>query len=398
MTTEEFCGAYCVERRGTGSLKWDSLDEIFGDSELTPLWVADMEFKAPLEVIDAIKKRAEHGAFGYGKVMDSYYEAFAAWQKKQHGMVVEKSEIRFYTGVVGALYALVNTFTKPADAVVICPPVYYPFYDAVLNTGRTLVTCELDNTDGVYSLDFEKFEQLVAHNNVKLFILCSPHNPVGRVWTAGELEKMFEICKKHGALVISDEIHQDFVNFDNKFIPASVLSGGKYKDMMITVNSASKTFNLAGLIHSHTIIHNKEMLQKYDDYIKTIGQAEANIFGMVAMEAAYRHGEEWLVNLKSVIRQNYEYAKTEFASKAPKVVITPLEGTYLMWLDLRAYIDPEQISDFMQKKCRLAVDVGEWFSVNGKGFIRINLATNPKYVKLAVDNITSNIIFTHTTV
>lgn len=392
MTTAEFCGANCVERRGTNTLKWDSLKEIFGDADLTPLWVADMEFKSPPGVIEALKSRVDHGAFGYGKVPDSYYEAFNEWQQKNHGMTVEKDEVRFYTGVVGALYALVNTFTQPKDAAIICPPVYYPFYDAILNTGRTLVTCELDNNDGIYSLDFEKFEKDIKDNNVKLFILCSPHNPVSRVWTEAELDKMMDICRRNNVLVISDEIHQDFAHKGNKFIPAAVLGGGKYKDMLITVNSASKTFNLAGLIHSHTLIHNPDMRQKYDDYIKTIGQPEANLFGLVAMEAAYRTGGQWIADLKATIYENYEHVKSEFGEKLPKVIITPLEGTYLMWLDMRAYLDPDQVEEFMRDKCRLAVDVGEWFSVNGKGFIRINLATNPKYVKLAVNNIITNLI------
>lgn len=391
MMTEEFCSRYCVERRGTGSLKWDSLEEIFGDSELTPLWVADMEFQSPPGVIDAIKQRAEHGAFGYGKVQDGYHEAFAAWQQKHHGMEVDKEEVRFHTGVVGALYATVTAFTQPKDSVIICPPVYYPFYDAILNTGRTLVTCELDNNDGIYSLNFEEFEKLITENSVKMFILCSPHNPVGRVWREDELESIFEICKKHGVLVVSDEIHQDFTWPGSKFIPASVLGGGKYKDMLITLNSSSKTFNLAGLIHSHTLVHNKDMMQKYDEYIKTVGQPEANLLGLVAVEAAYRTGEEWLTDLKAVILSNYEYVKSEFAAKAPKVIVTPLEGTYLMWLDMRAYLNPDEVDEFMRKKCKLAVDVGEWFSVNGKGFIRINLATNPKYVKLAAENIINNL-------
>lgn len=392
MNLEKFCKEYCVERKGTSSLKWDSLDEVFGDADLTPLWVADMEFKAPTAVIEAIKKRADHGAFGYGKVEDSYYEAFSAWQKKHHSMDVTKEDIRFYTGVVGALYAMVNTYTEKDDSVIICPPVYYPFYDAVLNTGRQLVTCELDNTDGYYTLDLAKFEKEIANNKVKMFILCSPHNPVSRVWTVQELEGMFEICLKHGVLVVSDEIHQDFTySEEHKFVPASVIKDGMYKDMLLTLNSGSKTFNLAGLIHSHTIIFDEKLREKYDAYIRTIGQPEANIFGLTGMEAAFRYGEEWLENIKGVIRQNYDYVCNEFAAKAPKVIVTDLEGTYLTWIDLRAYVEPEKVSEFMQKKCRLAVDVGEWFSVNAHGFIRINLATNPKYVKLAIESILQNI-------
>ncbi len=391
MTVETFCKENCVERRGTGSLKWDSLQEIFGDADLTPLWVADMEFKAPEKVVEAISARALHGAFGYCKVSESYYEAFSKWQKKFHNMDVKKEEVRFYTGVVGALYSVVNTFTSLGEAVIICPPVYYPFYDAILNTGRKLVTCELDNNGGYYTLDYEKFEKEISENEVKMFIMCSPHNPVSRVWSEEELVTTLSICKKHGVLVVSDEIHQDFTYGVKKFIPASVAAGGEFINNLITLNSGSKTFNLAGLAHSHTIIHNEQLRQKYDNFIKTIGQPETNLFGLVGMEAAFRQGEQWLGNIKAVIMHNYNYAKEHFAEKAPEIIVSPLEGTYLMWLDLRAYVDPEQVSDFMQKKCRLAVDVGEWFSVNGKGFIRINLATNPKYVQQAVNSIINNL-------
>lgn len=392
MTTEEFCKAYCVERKGTGTLKWDSLSEVFGDPDLTPLWVADMEFKAPAGVVDAIIKRAEHGAFGYGMVKESYYQAFSNWQKEQHGMTVGKEELRFFTGVVGALYTLVSAYTEPEDSVLICPPVYYPFYDAVLNTGRTLALCELDNHAGHYELDFDKFEKTIVENHSKMFILCSPHNPIGRVWTSEELEKMFAICDRHGVLIISDEIHQDFTAPGHKFIPASIVGSSKYLNRLITVNSASKTFNLAGLIHSHTLIWDAELRKTYDAYIKTIGMPEANVFGLTAMEAAYRTGAEWITDLKKVIYENFDYVKAQMAERAPKVVVTPLEGTYLMWLDLRGYLDPDAVCDFMMKKCRLAVDVGEWFSVNAKGFIRINLATNPKYVHQAVESIISNIL------
>lgn len=390
MTMEQFCLENFVNRRGTGVLKWDSLKEIFGDEDLIALWVADMDFKVAKEISEAIKKRAEHGAFGYGKAEQSYYDAFFAWQEKHHGVQLKKENLRFHTGVVGALYASVNTYTTKGDSVIICPPVYYPFYDAVLNTGRNLVTCELENDNGYFMLNFEKFEELIKQNNVKLFILCSPHNPVSRVWSEEELDKMFSICKKHGVIVVSDEIHQDFTYVKPKFISSSLVSSGKYKDILVTLNSGSKTFNLAGLIHSHTIIFDEVLMKKYDDYIKTIGQPEANVFGLIAMEAAFRYGEQWLSDLKSVIKANYLYAKEQFETKT-KAVVTPLDGTYLMWIDLKNCIDKETIEEFMIKKCKLAVDVGEWFSYDGKGFIRINLATSTDIIRKAIDSIINNL-------
>jgi cystathionine beta-lyase len=392
MTAEQFCDVFGVERHGTNSLKWDALGEVFGETDLTPLWVADMEFKTAPAAIDALRKRVEHGAFGYGTVPESYYDAFFSWQKKRHGVDLTKQELRFATGVVGGLYAMIHTYTQPGDAVAICTPVYYPFSDSVNNAGRTIAECELDNSGGTYTLDFNKFEKVIADNKAKLFILCSPHNPVGRVWTEDELKKTFDICRKHGVIVVSDEIHQDFISPGYRFISSSNIAGGGYKDMLVTLNSGSKTFNLAGLIHSHVIIYNKKLREKYDNYIQSIGRAEPNVLGLTGTEAAFRHGEEWLEGLNAVIQKNYAYMRAEFAAKAPKVIISPLEGTYLSWLDLRGYIKAAATSEFSQKKCRLAVDVGEWFiDRGGEGFIRINLATLPKYIEMAVHNIITNL-------
>ena len=391
MDFEKFCKENCVERRVTGTLKWDSLQDIFGDADLLALWVADMEIQSPPSVREALAKRVEHGVFGYGRVEDHYYEAFFAWQKKRHGIELAKNNVRFATGVVGSLYTAVRAYTQEKASVVICPPVYYPFYDAILNTGRNLVTCELDNQDGHYVLDLEKFEKAVTENQVEMFILCSPHNPVCRVWTEEELDGVLDICKRHNVLVLADEIHQDFAYDTNPFVSTALVKGGKYKDILIILNAASKTFNLAGLIHSHVIIYDEKLMEKYDAYIKSIGSAEANLMGLTAVEAAYRGGEEWFDNVKALIRHNYDYMKQEFAKELPKIVVTPLEGTYLSWIDLRGYIPGKEVEEFIQKKCRLACDVGEWFSFTGHGFIRINLATDTKNIRTAVERIITNI-------
>ena len=391
MDFEKFCKENCVERRGTGTLKWDSLQDIFGDADLLALWVADMEIQSPPSVREALAKRVEHGVFGYGRVEDHYYGAFFAWQKKRHGIELAKNNVRFATGVVGSLYTAVRAYTQEKASVVICPPVYYPFYDAILNTGRNLVTCELDNQDGHYVLDLEKFEKAVTENQVEMFILCSPHNPVCRVWTEEELDGVLDICKRHNVLVLADEIHQDFAYDTNPFVSTALVKGGKYKDILIILNAASKTFNLAGLIHSHVIIYDEKLMEKYDAYIKSVGSAEANLMGLTAVEAAYRGGEEWFDNVKALIRHNYDYMKQEFAKELPKIVVTPLEGTYLSWIDLRGYIPGKEVEEFIQKKCRLACDVGEWFSFTGHGFIRINLATDTKNIRTAVERIITNI-------
>ncbi|WP_313260799.1 MalY/PatB family protein, partial [Lacrimispora sp.] len=387
----KFCTEHCVERRGTGTLKWDSLQEIFGDADLLPLWVADMEIQSPAAVREALVKRVEHGVFGYGTVEDTCFESFFAWQKKHHNVELARENIRFATGVVGSLYAAVRAYTKEEASVIICPPVYYPFYDAILNTGRKLVTCELDNNNGYYTLDFERFEKEIVDNKVEMFILCSPHNPVSRVWSEEELDTMFGICRRHGVLVVSDEIHQDFTYEGKKFVSSALVRNGKYKDILITLNAGSKTFNLAGLIHSHVIIFDKPLMETYDAYIKGIGSPEVNLMGVAGVEAAFRGGEEWLENVKALIIHNYNYMKQEFARELPKIVVTPLEGTYLSWIDLRGYLTGEETAGFIQNKCRLACDAGEWFSLMAHGFIRINLATDTKNVVTAVESIIKNI-------
>ncbi len=391
MDIEKFCRENCVERRGTGTLKWDSLQEIFGDADLLPLWVADMEIQSPTAVREALVKRVEHGVFGYGTVEGAYFDSFFAWQKKHHNVELAREDVRFATGVVGSLYAAVRAYTKEEASVIICPPVYYPFYDAVLNTGRKLITCELDNNDGYYTLDFEKFEKEIVDNKVEMFILCSPHNPVSRVWSEEELDSMFDICQRHGVLVVSDEIHQDFTYEGKKFVSSALVGDGKYKNILITLNAGSKTFNLAGLIHSHVIIFDKQLMEVYDAYIKGIGSAETNLMGLVGVEAAFRGGEEWLENVKELIIHNFNYMKQEFARELPKIIVTPLEGTYLSWIDLRGYLTGEETAGFIQNKCRLACDVGEWFSLMAHGFIRINLATDSKNVVTAVESIIKNI-------
>lgn len=392
MDFEKFCQENCVERKGTGTLKWDSLEEVFGDADLLPLWVADMEIQSPPAARQAIQARVEHGTFGYAKVTDDYYDAFFSWQKNHHGVTLAKENLRFATGVVGSLYAAVRAYTQPNDGVIICPPVYYPFYDAILNTGRTLVTCELDNHDGRFTLDLERFEKTIAESKAKMFLLCSPHNPVCRVWTEEELEGMFAVCRKHGVLVVADEIHQDFTyDKDHAFFSTALLGDGQYKDMLILLNSGSKTFNLAGLIHSHVIIFDEKLMETYDAYIKSIGSPEVNLMGVVAMGAAFRDGAAWFDQVKALICHNYDYMKQAFAKDAPKIVLTPLEGTYLSWLDLRGYMDGKDVAEFIQKKCRLACDVGEWFSFTGHGYVRINLATDTKYIKMAVERILANL-------
>jgi len=391
MKKQEFLTKYLVQREGSNSLKWDALDARFNDPNLISMWVADMEFKVPETVSNVLVDRVNHGVYGYSYVPDSYYESVINWNKKHYDANLVKEDFRLSFGVVTSIYWLISCFTKTDESVLIQTPVYYPFHNAVKDTGRKLITNDLINTNGVYTIDFEDFENKIRDNEVKMFVLCSPHNPVGRVWTNDELEQMFAICEKYNVLIVADEIHQDIIIGDKKFIPASIVANEKYKRIVITLNAASKTFNLACLLNSHIFIYDEELRAVYDAFAKVTNQIEVNIMGTIATEIAYNTGEEWLAALLEVIGDNFQTVKTRLAAEAPEIIVTELEGTYLTWLDLRNIIPSEKSKQFAQDECNLAVDYGEWFGDSGHGFIRLNLATDPQIVDKALDNIIQNI-------
>lgn len=387
MKKQEFLKEYLVDRKNTNSLKWDALDVRYGDPDLISMWVADMEIKSPKEIIEALKNRCEHGVFGYSYASDEYYSALISWLKEKYNFNIEKDWIRFSQGVVTAIYCFINIFTKINDSVLILTPVYYPFHNAVKDNNRKLITSDLINNNGYFTINYEDVEKKIIENDVKLFIQCSPHNPAGRVWKEDELRKMLEICKKYNVLVVSDEIYQDLVLKGNKHIPAATVDNCKYADNIITVNAASKTFNLAGLTHSNIIISNPKIRENFDLEFKKINQTEVNILGMLATQVGYEKGKEWLENLIDLIQDNYDYLKSELNKNIPDIIVTPLEGTYLAFLDLRKIISVNEVKNFIQDKARLAIDFGEWFGGSFKGFIRLNLATDPEIVKKAVSNI-----------
>lgn len=373
-----------VDRRGTNCCKWDGQEGTFGENGLHAMWVADMDIKAPECVRKALYDYVELGVFGYVSVPDSYYKAFMDWEQRRHGCSVKKEWIRFSPGVVSAFNWIVQFITKEKDAVIVTTPVYYPFLNAVKDNGRTLITSDLREENGVYTIDFEDFEEKIEENQVKLFILCSPHNPVGRVWKKEEIQKLFEICRRHNVFVISDEIHQDLVYKGHKHITS--LTFEEYYDMMIAISAPSKTFNLAGAQNSFVVIPDESIRKKWDAYTKKLHVSGGNGFGYIAAEAAYRDGEEWLEEVKNQIFENYEYLKERLTSTFPDITVSPLEGTYLVWIDLGQYVKPEEMREFMQKKCRMAVDYGDWFGGERFGsHIRINLATSIENVKIGVE-------------
>lgn len=379
-----------VDRRNTNCNKWDGQTKMFGEEGLHAMWVADMDFRVPQCVEEALKKYVESGVYGYYKIPDAYYQAFINWEKEHHGYEAKKEWIRFSPGVVAGFHWLVQMLTEPKDAVIVNTPVYYPFLDAVKNNDRTLICSDLVNQNGVYTIDFADFEKKIVENSAKLFILCSPHNPAGRVWKKEELKKLFEICKKYQVFVISDEIHQDLVYGENHHIPS--LSVGNYDDMIISIAAPSKTFNIAGAQNSMVVIPDEKLREKWDQYVKGNRVLGGNAFGYVAAQAAYEGGADWLESIREQIYTNYEYLKKELSEKLPEIIVTPLEGTYLCWIDLGAYVNADQIKEVVQKKCRLAVDFGDWFGGDRFGtFIRMNLATSMENVEIGVNALVQNL-------
>lgn len=375
-----------IDRKNTSCNKWDGQTTMFGEEGLLPLWVADMDFQVPSCVTEALSRYINHGVFGYYKIPDSYYQAFIDWESKYHSFETKKEWLRFSPGVVAAFNWIIQFMTKPEDSVIVLTPVYYPFLHAVQNNHRTLITCDLKNNEGVYTINFDDFEQKIVENNVSLFVLCSPHNPAGRVWTGEELKTLFDICRRHNVFVISDEIHQDLTFDGHRHIPS--LSVGDYQDMMITVTAPSKTFNLAGCQNSVIVIPDETLRKKWDEYINGIRILNGNAFGYIAAEAAYRDGRAWFEEVKEIIYGNYLYLRETFAKELPEVIVSPLEGTYLCWIDLKAYVKPEDMKDFLQKKCRLALDYGEWFGGERfASFARVNLATSRENVTKAINAI-----------
>lgn len=352
-----------VDRRGTGSEKWDGQEKTFGENGLLGMWVADMDFKTAPCVRQALARLVDEGVFGYNIPPEGYYTAFADWQWERHGYAVDRKWLRFTPGVVTGLNLLVQMLTEVQDAVIILSPVYYPFANAVRNNDRRLIECDLVNDGGAYSVDFEKFERDIVENDVRAFILCSPHNPVGRVWTSEELRRMLDICKAHDVKVIADEIHNDFV-FE-PYTHHCAATVGSYDDILVTLMAPSKTFNLAGCQNAFVIIPDEGLRQQFDALQKTLAMTNGSMFGYVAAEAAYRGGAAWFDELKQTVWENYTFARDALTGQLPQAVVSELQGTYLMWIDLGAYLAPAELEDFFQHRCRLAVDYGRWFGKSG---------------------------------
>ena len=377
------------DRRGTNASKWNRLSPRFTREDLLGLWVADMDFAAPACVREALHKQVDFGVFGYDVTPDAYYEAFLHWEKTYHGYEPQRAWLRYSPGVVAGFNWLIQLLTKPGDGVLVQTPVYYPFLSAATDNGCRLVENELVNTAGVYTVDLADFERKLTEEHVKVFLLCSPHNPVGRVWRREELAAMLELCRVHGVYVISDEIHHDFTHGGHKHIPAATV--GEYDDMLVTLTAPSKTFNLAGLKNSVVIIPDEKLRKAWDSYTGKLHTATGGSFGVIAAQAAWEGGRPWLEQVLQTVEGNYELLRTELVPRKPELILSPLEGTYLAWLDLGAYVKPQEMAAAVEGRCGLAVDYGAWFGGHAPCHIRINLATRPENIRQAIQSLADHL-------
>ncbi|MBE6082906.1 MAG: pyridoxal phosphate-dependent aminotransferase [Tissierellaceae bacterium] len=365
-----------IDRSGTNSVKWDqeSLKHLFGESDAIPFWVADMDFKSAQPIIDEIVKRAEHGIYGYSVRPDSYFEAIINWIKRRHGWTIEKEWIEYTPGVVPAINYLIQAFCEPGDKVIIQNPVYYPFSNSIKENGCTVADNTLIFNDDHYEIDFEDFEKKSRDPKVKMFILCSPHNPIGRVWTKEELIRLGDICLKNNVIVVADEIHNDLVFSGYKHIMFGSIRED-FRMNSITCTAPSKTFNLAGMEISNIIIPNPEYRRKYKKVLDKNSIGNQNPLSIVALEAAYNKSEDWLDQLLNYLEENIDFIHKYLAENLPKAKLINPQATYLGWLDFREYErSGKKLENFVYHKGKVALDGGTWFGNGGDGFLRINFA------------------------
>lgn len=359
-----------IQRRGTNSYKWDSAT----DDEVLPMWVADMDFRTAPPVVEALKRRVEHGIFGYVRVPDSYYEAVTKWFNRRHNWRVDKDWIIYTTGVVPALSATIKALTNPGDKVIIQSPVYNCFYSSIRNNQCEIVSNSLIYGEGTYQIDFVDLECKAADPKAKVLLLCNPHNPAGRVWSKQELNQLGEICIRNNVWIIADEIHCELVYSGYAYTPFASISN-EFLMHSITCTSPSKAFNLAGLQIANIIAADADIKAKIDKAININEVCDVNPFGVEALIAAYNEGEEWLDALKLYLWDNYNYLRTFFEQYMPELPITKLEGTYLVWVDCRVLNQTsEQIIDDLLVKEKVWLNEGSMYGEDGEGFIRINIA------------------------
>ncbi len=357
-----------IDRSNTNSIKWDHENQ-----EILPMWVADMDFKAPESVVAALVERAKHGIYGYSEPDEAYFEAIINWQAKRNAWKVEQEWIAFSPGVVPAVNMIIRTLTNPGEKVLVQTPVYYPFFNAIANNGCQMETNPMIFKDGKYYMDFEDLEEKTADPNLHMMILCSPHNPVGRVWTKEELIRVGEICAKNEVFVIADEIHSDLILSGNRHTPFASISEA-FAQNSITCMAPSKTFNLAGLQTSFLVIPNEKIRNRYLHIVES-NSLMTNTFGITGLVAAYNTGEKWLEQLIGYLESNLDFLNRFVKENMPEIQVIQPEGMYLVWMDFRALgLSKDQLEELMLKEAKIWLDEGYIFGCEGEGFERINIA------------------------
>jgi cystathionine beta-lyase len=377
-----------IDRKNTNSIKYDYAAKMGMPEDVIPMWVADMDFKSPPAVSEAIIKVGQYGIFGYSDYTDKYFDVVYSWFQNRFGWKTEYEWLEKTPGVVFAISSAIRALTEPGDGILIQRPVYHPFTNLVNANKRKLVINPLVYNNGSYSIDFDDFEAKIVENSVKLFLLCSPHNPISRVWTKDELIRMGDICIRQNVIVVSDEIHCDFVYSGNKHHIFASLKD-EFLDNSITCTSPSKTFNIAGLQVANTFIPNEKIRKKFRNEMKRIGYSEINMAAAAACQAAYSYGNEWLDQLNCYLEENMNLVKSFLVEEMPKVQLTDPEGTYLLWLDFRKYnLTEDELEHIIINKAKVWLNKGSIFGSEGRGFQRMNIALPRSVLRKALKQLT----------
>ena len=391
MNTIDFTETYYIDRRSSHSRKWDGEHLKFSRTDLLPLWVADMDFMPPQCIQEAICNYVKANPLGYTMTNPDYISAVMNWHKRRHNCNLEQDWLTSAPNVITGIMWCIGAFTKPNDAIAVLSPVYGAFDTSASDAQRQIIAIPMKRSDdNRYTVDYEAFEIAITKHDVKLFIHCNPHNPVGHVWTENEMDQLFSICERHKVLIISDEIHQDLITGPTPFTPTFSVCNGVYKDNIIAMSSVSKSFNMASLHQAEVIIPNEALRNQYTAYKAQVYHTDADVIAETAIAAAYTHpeAEAWLTDVLAVIRENYDYLCNELLSVLPELRISPMDGTYLAWIDFGAYVKAEDMHDLFENKCRIAPSFGEWFGgENYATFVRLNLATSLENIKTATHNI-----------
>lgn len=379
-----------TERRGTDSYKWDSAPE----TDIIPLWVADMDFETFPGITEALQRRVAHGIFGYTRVPEAYYEAVCNWFGKHHGWHINREDIIYTSGVVPAVSAVIKALTLPGDQIIVQGPVYNCFFSSIRNNGCEMVSNSLiyNKEELRYEIDFDDLERKLAHERARLMLLCNPHNPGGRVWTRDELTRVAELCRKYDVRVVSDEIHCELTLYDNEYVPFGSLPD-ELSHGSITCCSPSKAFNTAGLQIANIVCRDAEVRNRIDRAININEVCDVNPFGVIALQAAYSdEGYEWLTQLRAYISSNYDLLRERFARELPKCKVMRMEGTYLAWIDCsQLHIPSDEIEEMLMHENKVWVNAGSMYGTEGAAFIRINMACTSELLNEGITRIVNGL-------